>query len=308
MLYAYLVNAMLTTLLSHVYMPYRPRFSLQNKSFFLNFSLPSMRSHFVSFIASIIDRFLPARYISDKAMGIYNFAYELSFQLTHEIVFPLSRALFPIFSNIEDDKKSLSQHYHYVHQLLIALCSAIGIGLYLTAEKLILLYAGEGWREAIPFFQILSLVGAAHVFNQMHGSIFEGTGHVRIKEKLIIAQFIVMVIAMLPFIIDINLYYMACAKLVATCLFSVIYTHLSIRFYDIALSHFLVFYSRTILALVAMIYAHDLLWDHLLLQVIGCMIAFLTVHFGLWSLTRNPNMIEAKLLGLISSRMPQWNK
>lgn len=307
LLFAYLSNAAIMVLLSYIFMPYRPHFTLKKKEAFLNFSLPSMRGNFFTFISSTIDRILPARYISDKMMGVYNLAYELSFQLTNEIVFPLSRALFPIFSNIEHDKKNVSEHYYYVQQFLCAFCTALAVGLFLIAEELVALYAGDQWMEAVPFFQILSLVGAAHVFNQIHCSIFEGTGYVRVKEKMIIAQFITTILAMLPFIIEMNLYYLACAKLAVTALFSCLYVALSMRFYAVSVQNMIIFYGRVLLASLSMIWVYDYIFENLLLQIMGCGLTFVAVHFGLWGLSRNAHMIEAKLLKIVTKRVKKWS-
>ena len=186
----------------------------------MDFSLPMMRANVFTNILSSIDRMLPTYFISNRIMGIYNFSHELSFQLTNEVLYPLSRALFPIFSKIEDDKEELSKHYFNVLQFMIASCSAIGLGLYLIAEPLIHFYAGDQWIDAIPYFKILALVGVFHVFSQIHASIFEGTGYVKLREKLVIIQVIITLLCILPFVINIDLYKLVLVKLAVTALFS----------------------------------------------------------------------------------------
>lgn len=300
---SHIVGALLVCALSHYFMPYKPKLTLNKRHQFFDFSFPMMRSGLFTYISSSIDRILPAYFISNRVMGIYNFAYDFSFQLTNEVLYPLSRALFPFFSIIEDDKTELSKQYFNVLQFMFTTCSAIGLGLYLIADDLILLYAGDQWLSAIPYFKILALVGVSHVFNQIHASIFEGTGHIKLREKLILAQIIITTICMIPFVINIDLYKLTLVKLSFSLIFSFIYMCLSIKFFTVSLKKLAIFLARIFISLSVLYATYFLVTDNLFIQTCACALAFILIDLLLWAITSDPDMIEAKLLNHIKYKL-----
>lgn len=112
-----------------------------------------------------IDQVMLSFMMTDAAVGIYNAGYKIIDILA---VLPniLLTALYPVFSRFHQDnklmlKKSFDQALRYV----TILCIPVVIGVFLIADKIIILLYGSGYLESISILKILIFISLFSFLN-----------------------------------------------------------------------------------------------------------------------------------------------
>lgn len=154
-----LTGKVAATVLSYTMHSYRPRFSLRGAIPFLHFSKWLMLNNVVSFIRSRLDTFVVGKMAGTTPLGYYNVAYEISNLATTELIWPISRVLFPGFAKLEGDHKRLANAFLASLGAMVLLGAPIAVGIGLTAEQIVRIFLGPQWLEVIPLIQVLSLYG-----------------------------------------------------------------------------------------------------------------------------------------------------
>lgn len=91
-------------------------------------------------------------------VGVYYFAYRLSFQTVNVFATNLSQVLHPVLAKLKDDPARQVQSYMKVERMLAMIGVPMTIMLAVAADPLIrVVYAGGRWDAAIPVLQVLSI-------------------------------------------------------------------------------------------------------------------------------------------------------
>ena len=162
--------------MSYVLHPYRPRFSLAAKGELLEFTKWLALNNVVLFIVHRANDFIVGRIAGPAALGAYAVAYEIANLPTTELVFPISRAVFPGFSTIAHDRAQLKTLFLQVLALIAWFTVPICAGMLVLAEPLVLLLLGEKWRLAIPLIHILVVFGALRSLTSNAGNVYLAVG------------------------------------------------------------------------------------------------------------------------------------
>ncbi|MEM6602598.1 MAG: oligosaccharide flippase family protein [Pseudomonadota bacterium] len=288
------------TFISYIFLPYRPALCLKSKAFFLSFSLPNIRAGLADYVLQNLDRMLLARYISTSILGLYNIAYELAEQFTTEIIYPLARSFFPVFAELENDKEALRKTYLSSMTFLIPLCIAIGFGLSLVAEKFILVYAGENWRESAIFLKLLSLSAAAQAFCLVNGSVLGAIGHMKKRAHLTVSHAILSAVFMLPFALNADIMAVLYVKICFGLLFVILNLYVTTYVMQIATKELLLILIRPVLASIVMVITvthlpdYTAFFDLISHTLIGAT-SFIVSTMIIWYLMKQPEGAEKKL-------------
>lgn len=154
--------------LSYVMSTYRPRPSLVEWHSLFNFGKWLLLRNVVTVVGSRLDRILLGKFLDVKTVGLYNVSFEISNLATTELIWPISRALFPGYSKIADDRERLGKAYLTALSLMLMLAAPVAVGIAVAAEQIIIVMMTEKWLEAVPFITILA----------MHGVLRMGTSNV----------------------------------------------------------------------------------------------------------------------------------
>ncbi|MDB5701417.1 MAG: lipopolysaccharide biosynthesis protein [Sphingomonadales bacterium] len=152
-----IVSPLVVVILSYVFAPYRPRFSLRNWSAFSGFVGWTTISQFLSAVNWQCDRLLLGRFVTPAALGNYSLANDLSFLPEQALIKPIVRPLLSAFSLIGDDIDRLRSAYHRASGSIFALGLPLMLGLSLLADPAVHFILGSKWVAAIPTLQWLSL-------------------------------------------------------------------------------------------------------------------------------------------------------
>ena len=165
--------------LSYWLHPYRPRLSLAAAGELFNFSKWLLLNNLLIFLNNRGTDFVIGKFSGARALGLYSIAYELANLPTTELVYPISRAVFPGYSRMANDLPELRRAFVQVISLVALLTVPAGALIGLVAAPVVQLLLGSKWTEAVPLIQVLAVFGIVRSLHGPTGSIYIALGKPR---------------------------------------------------------------------------------------------------------------------------------
>jgi O-antigen/teichoic acid export membrane protein len=154
-----LAASVVSTLLSYLLHPYRPRLTWSRAAKVWSFSQWLLVSRVGAFLGKRSDEFIVGRLAGTAAMGSYHVVYELATMPTSEIIMPMRRALFPALAARVNDVLAYRGTVLAALASSVTVCFGLGLGLSGTADLVVPLVLGPQWLSAIPILRWLALFG-----------------------------------------------------------------------------------------------------------------------------------------------------
>jgi PST family polysaccharide transporter len=161
---------------SYTLHPYRPRWSLSESSEIVRFSAWLLGNNVVRFGLERLPLFVIGHGGNLGAVGTYDVAKEFAELPTTELIFPVSRAVFPGLVTLAEDREALRSTVIDVLGLVVCLGLPLVIGIALTADLLVSILLGPSWLEAIPCLRVLALSAVLTVGFANAGALFIAIG------------------------------------------------------------------------------------------------------------------------------------
>lgn len=152
-------SAVARVVLSFALHPYRPRFSLARFREVFGFSKWLWFSSQLFFVRTRSDELFVANFAGIAALGFYRIARTVAELPTTELITPVLAAIFPGFSKLSGEGKSLSQGYLAVLAGGLCLMAPLAFGLLVTADLVLHLGFGSQWTAAAPLLRLLAFAG-----------------------------------------------------------------------------------------------------------------------------------------------------
>lgn len=146
-------------LLSYLWHPYRPRFSLAAAPELFRFSRWLFLSNTLGFLYHRSADFILGKAIGTTGLGQYAVAYEIANLPSAEMAMPINRAVFSGYAKMAADITALRQGFLTVLSLLMVLVIPAAAGLACVAEPIVIIFLGDQWTGTIPLIQVLALNG-----------------------------------------------------------------------------------------------------------------------------------------------------
>lgn len=150
---------LLDVLISFRMHPYRPRWCLERVREIWSFSQWLLLARVANVVNRKFDEFVVGGQAGTSAMGTYFVASDIATAPTEEIVLPMARGTFPVYSRTLDRRDELAEAFRGVLATTAYLCCALGLGLASVAAELVPLVLGEQWLATIPLMQALGACG-----------------------------------------------------------------------------------------------------------------------------------------------------
>lgn len=179
--------------LSYAMHPYRPRFSLEAIGEVWSFSQWMLVVNIGDYLYNKVDEFIVAGVAGSKYLGVYSMASDISNMPTTELVFPISRALFPGYAKLAAEPRRFVYAYLNVLSFVALFASGVGIGIALVAHDLTVVVLGPKWLDAVPIIQWLALFGIIRAVYGQVGSVLTALGRVRSLAMLMWLQLIFLI-------------------------------------------------------------------------------------------------------------------
>ena len=176
-LVAGILSTRLTSLiLSYRLHPFRPRLSLAGARDLFAFSKWLLLNNFLIFVNNRGTDFVIGKLAGARALGLYTVSYEIANLPTTELVWPISRAIFPGYARMANDLPQLRDAFVQVISLVALFTIPAGILIALVAEPLVQVLLGAKWLDAVPLIQVLAVFGVVRSVHGPTGSIYLALG------------------------------------------------------------------------------------------------------------------------------------
>lgn len=180
--------------LSYAVSDFRPRLSLARFAGLWGFSQWSLVTGVGRYLYGAMGRFVIGVRFGADALGRYTIGEQIAFLPTSELLAPLGRVMFPVFSSARHEPGKLLQVVMLAQavQALVAVPASVGVAL--VAGDAIPLLLGEQWRSAVPVARIIALAGVVLALTHSIGYMFMAMGRIRTLCAFIWARLILLVL------------------------------------------------------------------------------------------------------------------
>jgi len=167
-------------ILSYWMHPYRPRLSLEAARELITYTKWLLFNNVLLVLIKNIDDAIVGKVVGSTGLGFYTIAYQISNLPTTELVYPITRAVFPGYAKISSDTATLRKGFLDVTSLVLLLTIPIATGIAATADLLIPILLGQKWQQAAELTQILALFGITRVMGAGTGAVYLAIGKPKI--------------------------------------------------------------------------------------------------------------------------------
>jgi PST family polysaccharide transporter len=150
-----LAYALASTVSSFVLRPYRPGLSLARFSSLFAFSGWLSLTSVVTSLSMETDKLIVGWLLGVKDAGLYFMTQRVGVLPTQELLSPLQRILFPVFSDVAHDTPRLRRAVCESINVLASLSLPAGFGFALVAGDFVPLALGPQWTAIVPFIMVL---------------------------------------------------------------------------------------------------------------------------------------------------------
>jgi O-antigen/teichoic acid export membrane protein len=147
---AILAGQLFSLALGYVMHPYRPWFSLRKVREIWGFSFWMLAGHVALYAQNSVDQIAVGGVVDSADLGKYAVAIDISAMPTEEMVGPATRALYPTFSRIAQDRAELREAYLSALSAIALICWSTAVGLALVARDFTAVVLGDQWLDLAP--------------------------------------------------------------------------------------------------------------------------------------------------------------
>jgi PST family polysaccharide transporter len=150
-----LAYALASTVSSYLLRPYRPRLSLARFSSLFAFSGWLSLTSVATSLSMETDKLIVGWLLGVRDAGLYFMTQRVGVLPTQELLSPLQRILFPVFSDVAHDPVRLRRAVSESINVLASLSLPAGFGFALVADDFVPLALGRQWAPIVPLIMIL---------------------------------------------------------------------------------------------------------------------------------------------------------
>ncbi|RMF97815.1 MAG: colanic acid exporter [Candidatus Schekmanbacteria bacterium] len=173
-----LTNVTMTTVLLWFSTSWRPRlvFNWNEVKSIKNYSLNLTGFAVFNYFARNADYLLIGRYLGAQDLGYYTLAYRILLFPVKNISKVISRVMFPVYSNLQDDNQRLANIYLKVSSTIALITFPLMAGVFTLSKPFIVSLFGTKWEPVILLIMILSPVGLIQSIGTTVGAIYQAKG------------------------------------------------------------------------------------------------------------------------------------
>lgn len=176
-LMAGILSTRLTSLmLSYFLHPFRPRLCWKGSRELFGFSKWLLLNNFLGFVYNRGTDFVIGKLAGPGPLGLYAVSFEIANLPTTELVWPISRAVFPGYARMANDLAQLRGAFVQVVGLVSLFTIPAGITIALVAEPLVQVLLGPKWSDSVALIQVLAVFGVVRSLHGPTGSIYLALG------------------------------------------------------------------------------------------------------------------------------------
>lgn len=116
------------------------------------------------------------RFFSAELTGLYFFAKKISNLISQQLTSSVQQATLPALATLQDDNEALKYKYRQVMQLMMFLIAPIMMLLAALSPTLIAFAFDEKWQGAVPYLQLLCIVGMIYPVHALNINLLNVKG------------------------------------------------------------------------------------------------------------------------------------
>ncbi len=171
------------------------KFSIVAIKQLLKYSVPLMGSNALGYLLGNVDKILIGRFLGTASLGLYSRAYSLMIFPVGQISGVISQVMFPSLALIQNDKEKIKTIYLKMNQVISFVTFPLMALAFVLAEPFVMVVLGPQWKEMIPIFKILTIVGALQSVGTLVGNIFMALGETKLYLKVNFFSGIILILA-----------------------------------------------------------------------------------------------------------------
>jgi len=191
MVVGYVVGRVVEVSLSYVMSSYRPRLSLARVGEIWGFSKWLVLTRFSMVVNRQFDRWVVGSMGGAASMGNYFIANDFASSPSDEVIAPMSRAAFPVYSRMRQQPDELADAFRRMLGSVVAITFATGLGIAAVAEDFVHVVLGAKWAGAIPVMPWLGLFAAVYGIVRALDTFLLATGRERMSSLMGLAYALV---------------------------------------------------------------------------------------------------------------------
>jgi lipopolysaccharide exporter len=198
----YLITITFNTLLSYILIPGRPKIEF-NKAIaveLLSYGKFITGATIVLYIAKELDNAILGKILGMTNLGYYVVAFTMADLLSNQVARFASQIMFPAYSELQNDKKSLRNAFLKSLNLVFTLTLPATVCIVLIANELILNVYGKKWMPAVEPLQILCIFGMVRSATMVTGYLLNGIGKPNIDFYTALVRLTILAIIIYPLI------------------------------------------------------------------------------------------------------------
>lgn len=133
----------------------------------------------VRYLSRNLDKIIIGKMMGMNLLGFYEKSYRLMMLPLHNITFVVTPVLQPLFSDFQNDFKSMGQKYLKLLNYMAYISFPLTALLFFNARELILIVFGGKWEPSIEPFRILALSVEIQVLQSTVGAIFQSANYTK---------------------------------------------------------------------------------------------------------------------------------
>ncbi|MEQ8690337.1 MAG: lipopolysaccharide biosynthesis protein [Pseudomonadales bacterium] len=309
-----LVGAASRVILSFVMHNHRPRWCVEKFLEFFHFSKWMLLNNILKFLGQRGVELVIGKTMGARSVGLFSIGSEIATLPTTELAAPINRVSLSGYSRLQGDENALKQSYLDVLGLIALVVLPTGIGIAISADRLVPLLLGENWIATIPLIEVLAVVGSVSCLLSNSGSVFLAKG----KPRLLAFISLIRILALIPAMIYLSSVYglvgVAFAMMLATAVWVALILTLLMRELSMHLQELVAVILRPVIAVISMaamvrfaginVQVSNLWIDTALTISVGALTYSLCIVL-LWFISRRPLGAETRLAELCASSL-RW--
>ncbi|PJX28501.1 hypothetical protein CAP47_00470 [Psychroflexus sp. S27] len=247
-------------------------------------------------IVTNLEPLLIGRVYSKADLGLFSQGRKLNSYITLTSTSVIQRVTYPVLSKFQDDKEKLKENYRKIVGLTMFILVPVMLGVFASAENMIVVAFGGQWLEAAPYLRMWALVGLFVALYSFFTNIFLVLGKSR---QLLYISLIRQGVRLLAIVLLINISIMALmwGIVIVTLLSSISYVYFGGRYINYSLLEVGKDLSEITIAAsigAAIIYFGELYVDLSSVFIAFCIqaLVMLTVYFSILKLLKNEYLME----------------
>jgi O-antigen/teichoic acid export membrane protein len=167
--------------------PWRPRLRLASFSLLremMRYGRFVGVGNILNVVGNTIDNLAVARLLGTGPLGFYSVAYRVASFPNSVLGYVVSRVMFPIYAQLQDDPRALRQAYVRNMQRIAFVSLPAAVGIIVAARPIVLALLGPRWLDAVTPLRILGVYGLIKSLAAPSGEVFKGVGKPHIAPAL----------------------------------------------------------------------------------------------------------------------------